>query len=244
MGSCACWWWAESEDPARVLELISTNPGGKEAAQSGQDKRGGRIGGDLPPLLFHFFFQAEDGIRDYKVTGVQTCALPISEGAGVRGGGVARPGRVRRRRGVSRARPSRADRSQRLAELRALPRGGGAGDRRLHHAPLRPSESPVTHTLRNIRLPGPKSQAQFEAEARYPAPRTHSAALFSRLCIDRGEGAVLYDADGNSYIDLLAGVGVASLGYAHPKYVTGLQRQIARDRKSTRLNSSHLVISY
>src|SRR5256885_10764020 len=27
-------------------------------------------------VLF-FFFQAEDGIRDYKVTGVQTCALPI-----------------------------------------------------------------------------------------------------------------------------------------------------------------------
>src|SRR5256885_10751467 len=29
---------------------------------------------------FFFFFQAEDGIRDYKVTGVQTCALPISSG--------------------------------------------------------------------------------------------------------------------------------------------------------------------
>src|SRR6266850_171659 len=29
-------------------------------------------------ILFVFFFQAEDGIRDYKVTGVQTCALPIS----------------------------------------------------------------------------------------------------------------------------------------------------------------------
>src|SRR5256885_8168124 len=28
-------------------------------------------------LLWFFFFQAEDGIRDYKVTGVQTCALPI-----------------------------------------------------------------------------------------------------------------------------------------------------------------------
>src|SRR5256885_7218978 len=27
--------------------------------------------------LSFFFFQAEDGIRDYKVTGVQTCALPI-----------------------------------------------------------------------------------------------------------------------------------------------------------------------
>src|SRR5256885_5475690 len=30
-------------------------------------------------LLYIFFFQAEDGIRDYKVTGVQTCALPILE---------------------------------------------------------------------------------------------------------------------------------------------------------------------
>src|SRR5256884_6523191 len=29
-------------------------------------------------LLFFFFFQAEDGIRDVAVTGVQTCALPIS----------------------------------------------------------------------------------------------------------------------------------------------------------------------
>src|SRR5256885_3850244 len=28
-------------------------------------------------FVLGFFFQAEDGIRDYKVTGVQTCALPI-----------------------------------------------------------------------------------------------------------------------------------------------------------------------
>src|SRR2546426_3237165 len=31
----------------------------------------------LTCFFFFFFFQAEDGIRDYKVTGVQTCALPI-----------------------------------------------------------------------------------------------------------------------------------------------------------------------
>src|SRR5256885_9651107 len=30
-----------------------------------------------PGVRMCFFFQAEDGIRDYKVTGVQTCALPI-----------------------------------------------------------------------------------------------------------------------------------------------------------------------
>src|SRR5437762_10701632 len=29
-------------------------------------------------MLLFFFFQAEDGIRDTSVTGVQTCALPIS----------------------------------------------------------------------------------------------------------------------------------------------------------------------
>src|SRR5256885_11156969 len=32
---------------------------------------------DVRVGLLFFFFQAEDGIRDYKVTGVQTCALPI-----------------------------------------------------------------------------------------------------------------------------------------------------------------------
>src|SRR5437762_4148502 len=38
-----------------------------------------------------FFFQAEDGIRDTSVTGVQTCALPISDAIQIR-----RAGRVTR----------------------------------------------------------------------------------------------------------------------------------------------------
>src|SRR2546421_6899102 len=38
--------------------------------------------GALVSLVFFFFFQAEDGIRDLIVTGVQTCALPISTRAG------------------------------------------------------------------------------------------------------------------------------------------------------------------
>src|SRR2546429_6892142 len=32
-------------------------------------------------MFLFFFFQAEDGIRDVAVTGVQTCALPISSGS-------------------------------------------------------------------------------------------------------------------------------------------------------------------
>src|SRR5256885_5035315 len=37
-------------------------------------------------VCIFFFFQAEDGIRDYKVTGVQTCALPISISGSTQGG--------------------------------------------------------------------------------------------------------------------------------------------------------------
>src|SRR5204863_7058194 len=36
----------------------------------------------LSLFFFFFFFQAEDGIRDLYVTGVQTCALPISKADG------------------------------------------------------------------------------------------------------------------------------------------------------------------
>jgi len=79
-----------------------------------------------------------------------------------------------------------------------------------------------------LTLPGPRSRAAFDAEAAYLAPGTQTVALYSRLCMDRGEGAVLYDVDGNRYIDLLAGVGVASLGHAHPRYVAAMQRQLAR----------------
>src|SRR2546425_11909096 len=58
--------------------------------------------------FFFFFFQAEDGIRDKLVTGVQTCALPIYRRARRQGGGR-RCGRVDvlRDGGRSRARDGR-----------------------------------------------------------------------------------------------------------------------------------------
>src|SRR2546425_8958447 len=43
-------------------------------------------------FFFFFFFQAEDGIRDKLVTGVQTCALPISRQCLLRGRGAASGG--------------------------------------------------------------------------------------------------------------------------------------------------------
>src|SRR5438034_6129943 len=58
-------------------------------------------------FIFFFFFQAEDGIRDHCVTGVQTCALPIYGADGPRlqpGAKVRSRGRVSRRSRKARVR--------------------------------------------------------------------------------------------------------------------------------------------
>src|SRR5205807_7891228 len=74
-------------------------------------------------------FQAEDGIRDYKVTGVQTCALPISNP------GLHRRAAPRRRRaqGGGAPRRSEGDREAREAERLGVggePAGAARGGRR------------------------------------------------------------------------------------------------------------------
>lgn len=43
-----------------------------------------------------------------------------------------------------------------------------------------------------------------------------------------GRGCILVDADGNEYLDFFAGVGVASLGHSHPRFVSGLTRQVEK----------------
>src|SRR5256885_3922790 len=91
--------------------------------------------------MFCFFFQAEDGIRDYKVTGVQTCALPIS-----RADGDARDARARHDGhlyGGARveAVPSRAPHAARRGGIAAArgrgTRDGGVGGRGRRQAGVR-----------------------------------------------------------------------------------------------------------
>src|SRR3989441_7205856 len=73
--------------------------------------------------FFFFFFQAEDGIRDKLVTGVQTCALPISRAAGRRVG--------RDPHGRARARPRALHHvsGRELRSVRPGVPGGRAGPR-------------------------------------------------------------------------------------------------------------------
>src|SRR5882757_11100425 len=71
-------------------------------------------------MVLFFFFQAEDGIRDIGVTGVQTCALPISW----------RRGRSRRRAPGPARRPRRPARPAR-SEERRVGKGVDLGGRRI-----------------------------------------------------------------------------------------------------------------
>src|SRR5688572_31562140 len=70
-------------------------------------------------FVFFFFFQAEDGIRDLTVTGVQTCALPIF----VVRGAVSRPVPLR---GIEGAQPWRAVAGSRARHARRAPGLRGA----------------------------------------------------------------------------------------------------------------------
>src|SRR5256884_2773135 len=76
-----------------VIKVKRTSGGGETPATQGRTTQGRWQRGGVDstrgrlrcrvPLLF-FFFQAEDGIRDVAVTGVQTCALPISSALAVK----------------------------------------------------------------------------------------------------------------------------------------------------------------
>ena len=75
---------------------------------------------------------------------------------------------------------------------------------------------------------GPKSRAIYDEEQQYIAPGVQSIGLFSQIAMERGEGVYFIDEDGRRYMDFYAGVGVASLGHAHPRYVKVMQDQVAK----------------
>src|SRR6266496_4500168 len=90
----------------------------------------------MDAFCLFFFFQAEDGIRDLYVTGVQTCALPIWPGFGGEGSRAARQVTRPSRRAAAPAaapsscadRPARAARPPRGAPPpRSCPDSGGPG---------------------------------------------------------------------------------------------------------------------
>jgi acetylornithine/N-succinyldiaminopimelate aminotransferase len=60
--------------------------------------------------------------------------------------------------------------------------------------------------------------------------RDRLLATYPRMPVEfvRGEGALLWDAEGNEYLDFVAGVGVCNVGHCHPAVVQAIQEQAAR----------------
>jgi len=58
----------------------------------------------------------------------------------------------------------------------------------------------------------------------------HNSGLFTKqpFVIVRGQGASLWDSDGNEYIDCSSGHGVANLGHAHPKVAAAIAEQATK----------------
>jgi 4-aminobutyrate aminotransferase/(S)-3-amino-2-methylpropionate transaminase len=74
-------------------------------------------------------------------------------------------------------------------------------------------------------LPGPKSQALLAQKDQFVARAfdVHLPAV-----IESARGALLTDVDGNTFIDLVGGIGVMNVGHGHPKVLAAIEEQARR----------------
>jgi 4-aminobutyrate aminotransferase len=81
-----------------------------------------------------------------------------------------------------------------------------------------PLEAPLIKT----ELPGKKARKILTKDKKYASS---SYIKEYPLVVERGEGAVVVDADGNHFLDMMAGIAVNITGYSHPKVVNAVKKQ-------------------
>jgi 4-aminobutyrate aminotransferase / (S)-3-amino-2-methylpropionate transaminase / 5-aminovalerate transaminase len=74
-------------------------------------------------------------------------------------------------------------------------------------------------------IPGPRSVALQERRVRSVS---RGAGTLANIYMDRGSGAILVDVDGNQLIDLGCGIGVTTVGHAHPDVAAAAAAQAAK----------------
>ncbi|HEY1655857.1 MAG TPA: acetyl ornithine aminotransferase family protein [Candidatus Tumulicola sp.] len=70
-------------------------------------------------------------------------------------------------------------------------------------------------------IPGPKARLVIEQDQRYASP---SYIKEYPLVVERGEGPMIEDVDGNRYLDFMTGIAVAATGHAHPRVVAAIKK--------------------
>jgi 4-aminobutyrate aminotransferase/(S)-3-amino-2-methylpropionate transaminase len=77
-------------------------------------------------------------------------------------------------------------------------------------------------------IPGPNSRALRAREDVFLAPGSQAYAIGSGVALANGKGSAVTDVDGNTFLDLVGGIGVNALGHSHPAMVEALGRQAAQ----------------
>src|SRR5580698_3490091 len=77
-------------------------------------------------------------------------------------------------------------------------------------------------------VPGPRSVALRAREDAHIAPGLQGYAVMAGIAVDSAVGSAVTDVDGNTLLDFIGGIGVNSLGHAHPAVVDAIQQQVAR----------------
>ena len=72
--------------------------------------------------------------------------------------------------------------------------------------------------------PGPKAKKVVAKDGRYLATSTKTSPVVA----ERAQGAVVWDVDGNRYLDFTSGIGVTNTGHCHPAVVKAVQDQAER----------------
>jgi 4-aminobutyrate aminotransferase / (S)-3-amino-2-methylpropionate transaminase / 5-aminovalerate transaminase len=77
-------------------------------------------------------------------------------------------------------------------------------------------------------IPGPKSRELRAREEKALAPGLQRFALMAGITIEKGQGSTITDVDGNTFIDIIGGIGVNGLGHSHPKLVQAIHTQVEK----------------
>jgi 4-aminobutyrate aminotransferase/(S)-3-amino-2-methylpropionate transaminase len=77
-------------------------------------------------------------------------------------------------------------------------------------------------------IPGPKSRALRAREEKHMTPGLQRFAMMAGIVVSEGRGSNVTDVDGNTFIDIIGGIGVNGLGHSHPKMVEALKSQVEK----------------
>jgi 4-aminobutyrate aminotransferase-like enzyme len=92
---------------------------------------------------------------------------------------------------------------------------------------VRPFPEGQTPAIRTS-IPGPQSRMWREREDKILAPGLLQYAISTGVTIERGFGATVTDVDGNTFLDLVGGMGVSGIGHSHPRFAAAIKEQVEK----------------